>query len=318
MADYGNTTVVIEELLGNLTYYRIEIGFLPTARVRMKYWIGAVLRNRLLHAADQVYDQQGKSLRQLIDSLPLEEEHFLYRQLQGGFPKRFLLDCSSLPYEAPGFCLKPGTPYHFSLLLIGESCSYLNLFVKAVYRMMDEGFGYPMTPMTLLSIKAQKADYTAMPDTGPDNRILKLQFKTPVCLMHASPKGGNGFQNKLNNFPSFYQFMRSLTYRMATLSILYAGNRLWETRTQMDTWIEQYTDKSTEAVLLQANLLYEKRYSTPKKGKDDVYTMDGYTGNLTFGHVSTQYIPLLSFASGLGVGDNVNYGMGCFETDVPM
>ena len=73
----------MENLLQNLSVSRLTVRFFAQERVSMKFWIGAVLRNRFLYAADQVLDEQGLSLRRHIDTLPLPQDHFLYKQLQG-------------------------------------------------------------------------------------------------------------------------------------------------------------------------------------------------------------------------------------------
>ena len=99
----------------------------------------------------------------------------------------------------------------------------------------------------------------------------------------------------------------------ATLAVLYADADLFANRQQMDEWIERQTVFSMRALLLRADLRYEKRYSTPKKDCSGVYTMAGYTGRLVFGNVSAACLPVLAFASALGVGGNINYGLGSFR-----
>ena len=299
--------------IDNLGVWRIKVQFLAPEEVRMRHWIGAVLRNRFLYAAESVADGQGVSLRCLMDRLPLPDGHFLYKQLCGGFPKGFLFDCSDLPYESPGFVLEANKTYEFSLLLIGNCARYMPLFLEAVRKMITSGFGHPIVPMSLVGMGIEELD--SLLDAPAINKMgeLDLLFKTPVCLMHLPKEDSNGFQNKLNNFPSFYQFMRSLSYRLVTLSILYADDRTWETRQQIDEQIEQYIHAACKAVLLKADLLYAKRYSTPKKNGTQVYCMDGYAGKLVFGHVSSLYLPLLNLGSVLGVGSYINYGLGMFN-----
>lgn len=301
-------------MIDNLNLKILRIRFFTEQHIRMKYWIGAVLRNRFLYVAESVYVNETMSLRRIIETLPLSEEHFMFRQLQEGFPKGFLFDCSDLPYDGSGFVLRPNTIYCFSLILIGKLITYQASFLEAISRMINDGFGHPMVSLELVDVT--EGDLCVLPDLIlKENRFetLELVFKTPVSLMHL-PKGkGSGFQNKLNNFPSFYQFMRSLMYRVVTLEILYSDGISFENRKEMDEWIEEYIAPSMKAVLLQANLCYEKRYSTPKVGETSVYSMAGYTGRLIFGKVHSDYLPLLSALSPLGVGSDVNYGLGTFR-----
>ena len=303
----------MKKILNCLNYCRLEIRFFAEREVRMAHWVGAVLRNNFLCAAENVCNGNGVSLRQLIEKLPLPENHFLYKQLAGGFPKGFLFDCSGLPYDSPGFVFEAGRVYSVVLVLVGKCTEYRELFAEAVRRMLANGFGHPVVPMTLVNMTEMGALRPSSVSTGDESVNVELSFLTPVCLTHLPKEGGNGFQNKLNNFPSFYQFMRSLLYRLATLAVLYADADLFANRQQMDEWIERQTVFSMRALLLRADLRYEKRYSTPKKDCSGVYTMAGYTGRLVFGNVSAACLPVLAFASALGVGGNINYGLGSFR-----
>lgn len=305
--------ITIEELSGELASCRIDIRFFSDECVKMKYWIGAVLRNRFLYAADSVLDEHGVSLRQTIDTLPLPKSHFLYEQFRGGFPKGFLFDCSNLPYEAPGFTLEANRIYTFSLILIGNNIAYKPMFITAIRRMMKEGFGQPMVPMNLIDITEQEICHL---QTMPDDKHtldLEILFKTPISLLPPPKESSNGYQNKLNNFPSFYQFMRSLVYRIVSLDLLYTDQHRIDSREQMEEWIERYIRPSVRAMLLQADLRYEKRWSTPKTESENIYLMGGYTGSLAFGNVPAQFLPLLVFASSLGIGADINYGLGWFQ-----
>lgn len=70
----------METLLRSLSACRLMVRFFAEEPVSMKHWIGAVLRNNFLYAAESIKDVQGISLRQIIETLPLPEDHFLYRQ----------------------------------------------------------------------------------------------------------------------------------------------------------------------------------------------------------------------------------------------
>lgn len=301
-------------LFSQLTYQKFNIRFFSNDHNEMKFWFGSVLRNRFLYAADRVFDEQGVSLRRLIDTLSIPEEHGLFGQLQGGFPKGFLFDSSNIPYNAPGFTLEANKVYTISLILIGNTINRKQLFLEAIQLMLQEGFGHPIAPMTLIDITEEPTQsFTTDFHESTERVKLELLLKTPVCLFHASKEDGNGFQNKLNSFPSFYQFMRSLTYRMLTLCTLYADSSMLSSKEEMDNLTEQYLQPSVQALLLRADLRLEKRYNTPKKGENSVHTMSGYTGRLVFGQVSAQYLPLLTFAEALGVGANIHYGLGSYQ-----
>lgn len=302
----------MEEILKNLSCHNISIRFFARRQVRMRHWIGAVLRNNFLYAAEHVLNEEGISLRQLLEKLPLPEEHFLYKQLCGGFPKGFFFDCSHLPCANSEFILEADKVYTVSLVVIGRCIKYRYLFAKAVWQMFSRGFGHPVVPMEVVDIDEQEVCCSSSVVASEKVLDVEFQFETPVCLMHLPQEEGGGFQNKLNNFPSFYQMVRSLAYRVLTLHMLYGEKAGLENREQMDEWIEQYVGLSTKAILLRADLRYEKRYSTPKKGTPRVYVLTGYMGRLVWGNVSASYLPLLVLGSYLGVGFHINYGFGKF------
>ena len=179
--------------------------------------------------------------------------------------------------------------------------------------MFARGFGHPVVPLSVIDIVERTYTFDSGQDVGGRGGVLELTFKTPVCLMRSSREDSQGYQNKLNYFPSFYQLMRSLSYRLLTLGILYGDCDPWTDRRQMDDWVQDYIAPSVRALLMQADLRYEKRYGTPKGGEKSVYVMGGYVGKLTFAHVPTAYIPVLDFASGLGVGGDIQYGLGRFD-----
>lgn len=303
----------MEHLLGNLKYSIIEFKFYAEHSIKMQYWIGAVVRNRFLYAAESVHDERGRSLREIIDTLPLEEQHFMYRQLCGGFPKGFLFDCSGLPYSKGGFIIEANNVYTLNLCIIGFMSAYSAMFIEAVRRMADEGFGHPMVPLKLCDI-TEKGPYglDTVQIAEPYKRI-ELEFLTPVLLMRASELNGNGYQGKMNNFPSFYQFMRSMAYRMISLNILYAGDNTFSSRDETDSFIDRYISDATHPMLVNAGIHYAKRHSTPKKGADHVYVMEGYVGSMAFKDVPSKYIPVLMFASAFGIGNDINFGMGTYR-----
>lgn len=306
--------MTIETILKNLKYRRMDIRFYVERQVRMRHWIGAALRNNFLCAAEEVRNAQGVSLRQRLDTLPLPKENFLYKQFCGGFPKSFFFDASALPYEAPGFVFQPNREYKVSLIQIGSRFHEEEAFLEAIRRMFSKGFGHPVTPLTLLDVTEEMRFFVPQKDDVKRNVRVEFTFKTPVSLMRFSNEESQGYQNKLNNFPSFYQLMRSLTYRVLSLGVLYGdASSVWSDRMQMEEWVQSYIAPSVRAMLTQANLRYEKRYSTPKEGKKSVYVMGGYVGKLVFVGVPSVYIPVLDFASNFGVGGDIQYGLGMFD-----
>lgn len=322
----------IYQLITSLHLHRLEVRFTPQGIIEMPSWIGAVLRNRFLYAAHEVNMPEGKTLYDWINTFPYTKEHPYYKLLSGGFPKGFFFDCSTLPWHPSGFRLDPDHVYTFTLTLIGRCAEKYLYFIESLLKMCAGGMGHPMVPLTLIDITElggttiyNGEEQLVYPLTNPlhlDASIpppegklaMALQMITPVALVNHSRKSENdqGYQGKLNNFPSFYQFIRSALHRMLTLYILYQADGWTETPQQLTDVVDQYIQPATRALLIAADIRYEKRYSTPKVGKKQVYAMAGYCGQLAFGQVPAHYFPLMQLCSLLGVGNDINYGLGIF------
>ena len=302
----------MENILANLKYSCIKFKFYTEQPIIMDFWIGAVIRNRFLFAAESIRDERGRSLREIIDTLPLAESHFMYKYWKGGFPKGFLIDCSMLPYKKPGFTLEKDHIYTLSLYLTGFMSAYSAMYIEALKKMFTDGFGYPETPLKVCEV-VDEGEF-GIPDFSIETayKWVELHFLTPVSLMHVDELGENGYQKKMNAIPSFYQFMRSVAYRMISLNILYAADTTFESRDEIDRYVEGYVSDAMDAVLLRADIHYARRYSTPRKDCDSVYAFEGYTGQMNYKKVPSRYLPVLLFASALGIGSDTTYSMGIY------
>lgn len=128
-------------LLEGFYFHCLDIRFYPSDTIQMPYWIGAVLRNRFLYAASQVKDSEGKTLFGWLDELPLPESHPCYKNLTGGFPKGYWFDCTTLPSGHKDFTLEKERVYTFSLMIVGHLNRLVPLFVEALQKMCNDGFG---------------------------------------------------------------------------------------------------------------------------------------------------------------------------------
>lgn len=307
------------DLIKGLYYHRFEVSFRPDADISVPSWSGAVLRNRFLCSAENIYVERDLSLRQWLDTLPLSENHSLYRHLAGGFPKGFLFDCSTLPFNG-SFTVKQSRTYSFGMILIGKCVEKVHFFAEALKLMFAEGWGTPKTSLALTGITECMGGQTLplFNLEADDSRdvMLALQFKTPVNLINRpAQRNYQGYQGKLNCFPSFYQFMRSMMHRLATLNMLYTDNVGDFTQAEMKECIENFIRTASDAMLLDACIRYEKRHSTPRTDARNVYVMCGYCGTMVYGNVDSKFVPLISFASNLGVGNDINFGLGTFDVE---
>lgn len=84
---------------------------------------------------------------------------------------------------------------------------------------------------------------------------------TPVSLVsrNRKTKSSQGYQSRMNQFPSFYQFMRSVVYRLITLNMLYINADAVASAEEIDDFVSEAADTQ----LLRANIRYVTRNSTP-------------------------------------------------------
>lgn len=323
----------------SLFCHKLSVRFYPEGDIRMEAWIGAAFRNNFLYAAESVCDSNGNSLRQKIDCIPLPSHHPYYKQLSGGFPKGLFFDCSDMPNTEKGCILEKNHIYTVHLILIGSYLEHYSQIIKALHALFTRGFSNSRTSSTILDIfettydnqyeilysenchflntpshPIRLADYDQESYLANKKTALTFHFLTPVSLIHPRVKanGETSYQDKLNGFPSFYQFMRSIVYRLMTLNMLYGEWTIITDKQATETELNAYIEAATEAILLRADISYKKLRSTPRKEQSSVYVMNGYQGVLTWGEVDTRYVPLLLFASHLGIGNDINFGLGTF------
>ena len=302
-------------ILQQLTYRKIDIRFFVEKNIEISAWPGAILRNRFLYAAESILCADGLSLHQHLSTIPLVENHPFYNQFKGGFPKGFFFDCSSLSHSGNKLTLRKERIYRFSLVLVGSCIDYYPFFLMALERMFADGIGNPRVSLKLVDCSEVDFNNFDLTLQSSDKKgELSLIFNTPIALVNTTRVGDNGYQNKLNNFPSFYQFMRSFLYRLTTLEMLYVSpNDLSLMPNEIDSAIESYIADTYTSFLTRADLTYEKLYSTPRVGANNVYVFGGYSGTLSFDNVSSHYLRLLESFYPLCVGNDINFGLGNFS-----
>ena len=324
-------------LSSTLECYRVTVRFYPTEDVCLDAWIGAVFRNRFLYFAESVCDEAGVSLRVRLDELPLSPEHAYYKQMKGGFPKGVFFDFRDIPGNSRNATLRQNNIYSFQMVFIGKAINCFPMAVQALKKMCAEGVGHPLVPLNIIDIVEQDADsknrllyssnsnFLDMPENA--SRIsdfevdvnayadIRLTFHTPTSLYQVKEKVQPelSYQHKMNGFPSFYQLVRSATYRWASLSMLYGNDPVETDKMDFENELERYVGLSSVACLHEASLHRRKIHGTPKTNESHVYVMEGYEGEMVFRHVSCRYLPLLLWGMDVAVGDNVQYGLGSYS-----
>ena len=310
------------ELYKNLTYNCYKVQIIPDDDVAFDAWTGAVIRNNLLYAAEQIRVQKtGRSLREQIDVFPLDEGHPLYNELKEGFPKGYVLtDFSTAKTSDPCITVQKGEQLSFSLLLAGHFNDYRFYFFEAIRQMCERGFGKPMTPFQLSAISEMPPVSLSgflLPDTVDDPSEITIRYLTPVILFRMKEKKNTqlSYQDKTNRFPGLYQLIRSAFSRLQKLYALYE-NPSETTRSHFDeTLLESYLENAGRALLKSANIQFISLQNTQKKGMKNEMPLAGYTGEQTYYGQLRAYLPLLRFMAELGVGNETVYGVGRFEIE---
>lgn len=322
------------------SYHRLQVRFFAQADVSLDAWVGAVLRNNFLAQAAAVIDDQGISLFQHLNTLPIAASHPNWQSLQGGFPKALWFDCRDIPAGNRSRTLYANQIYSFTIVLAASFVPLFPQIMEALDQMFQKGFGHPVVPISLMDVteydEENRTQLCYQPKVGivrwplspvrlsdfclatnaPSDATIQLDFMTPINLFRQRVKKTTelSYQDKLNGFPSFYQFMRSLVYRVSTLDLLY-GNQPGEGGwSEME--IDQFLQASSLVQLQQANVQSKKVRGTPKQGRNHLYVMEGYQGQLVWQQVSSLYLPLLAFGTGLLVGNQVQYGLGAYTVTI--
>lgn len=315
---------------------KVEVFFSPKADIDTNAWVGAIFRNGFLYATSLVQTGQGNSLFDAICQCPLDSRHPLHKHYTGGFPKPFVIDCRTISKGQTGkrFRIKAGRIYSFSLNIFGEHCVYKDSYIDAVRIFVERGIGTPKVPMTLLDVKSAVYDFTTLSDfrcfmnseegesgatlsSNPEESEVCFTFLTPVSLVQpaVSRYSEKAFQDKMNGFPSFYQIVRSLFYRLVSLEILYGKEKPDCGMDEIDEYVNSNLGASVRAVLTDARISKYLVISTRKKDAGFVYKMSGYIGSLSFSNVSSEYLPLLEWGEFAGVGNDISYGLGLYKAD---
>ena len=310
---------------GTLCYRRFEIKLRATDDMIFDAWPGAIIRNNLLFAAEQVQIQKnGRTLREQIDDLPLAENHPLYKELKEGFPKGYVLtDFSHFDSSTPCGTILKGEDFTFALLLIGQFNDYRFYFFEAIREMCERGIGKPITPFQLIDISEDRLSPVSLNDFMQRDTVdcfstLTARFLTPTILIR--PKGKKNtqlsYQDKTNRFPSLYQLTRSLLSRMIKLYALYVDPANLSASHYEEEILDAYLEKAGLPLLRAAAIQYKNLPNARKKEKKNEMPLAGYVGEQTYEGYFDPYLPLLKFMSALGVGNDTVYGLGQFEVIV--
>ena len=311
-------------LYSKFHYFRFDIRMCSMKDVNLDAWPGAIIRNNLLYAAEQIRIQKtNRSLREQIDTFPLNDNHPLYKELKDGFPKGYVLtNFSHANMINSHITLQEDEVFSFSLLLVGQFYDYRYYFFEAIREMCERGIGKPLTPFRLLDISENPVSPVSLLDflqekTEDKSSEITIRFQTPVVLYRLKEKKNTqlSYQDKCNRFPGLYQLVRSAFFRLQKLHALYIEPTDYSTTLIEETMLETYLEKAGRPLLQSANIQYINLHNTQKKGAKNEMPLAGYVGEQQYFGYFRQYLPLLGFMAELGVGNEVVYGMGRYEIE---
>jgi hypothetical protein len=101
-------------------YHHFRVRMIASDDAVFDAWTGAVIRNNLLYAADNIrIEQTDRTLLEQIDAFPLNESHPLYKELKDGFPKGYVLtNFSHSDMQSSPVAIGKNEIFSFSLILI--------------------------------------------------------------------------------------------------------------------------------------------------------------------------------------------------------
>ncbi len=310
--------MILPGVLDCLKAKRVTIRFALEEKSHLSATFGAYLRNGFMYFAHQVEVGGGEVLSDVLERLPIGEGHPLYGHFKGGFPKGFFFDISSggtFSRKRDNY-LYPGQEYSFDLVLIGRMMAYEQHFLKALEMLMERGVGSPMCKLVLQSVQSKEISFNGFGEFASERKLgMRVELETPLCLVkNLGVRSRNSFQDKMNGFPSFYQFVRSVIFRMYTLNTLYGTEEVTEEiGANIDQELAEYLVPACEAVLSGVSMQQVTLFNTPKKGSSKTLEFVGYMGRMDYEYVYSSYYPLLKFAENFNVGNDIVYGLGSFK-----
>lgn len=341
LSNFFNIMKLFTTLNKHLFFHRLDISLQAGKNTSFDAWIGAVLRNNLLFAAQQIFmNEKNATLYEYCNTLPLSENHPLYKELKDGFPSPYYLYVHNNEKISIDN-ISENEIIIFSLILIGELASSFNSFIESIQFMCNKGIGMYSKPFNLIDIReisamnenqllvsgnktiSEKLLYPFTLSLFEDQLEIKsnricIFFESPMCLIKPKKKAGIiGYQEKANFFPSFYQLVRSAAYRLEKLHALYAFPENIENYIRSEESIESFIEEAASVLLEEVEIKKVHLMSSRRKNKNDNrIPLTGYVGKMVYTGDFKKYLPLLKMMEFLGVGHDLSYGFGKIKVEI--
>lgn len=307
------------QTIAPLKYSELHFSISPNRSTYCVGWIGALLRNNFMHAAEsiQMKNCHCYSFREFIQTPYLNENHPLYAQRNGGLPKGISIQLHNYLNPVSETWITPDQPIHFSIILYGTFMQYTSECISAIQQMCAHGLGHPKVPFlfkqeinTNSEIKIQ--DFINKKFRENENTVV-IHLPIPLNLFNNAFKreGKSTITHKLG-FPEFFPFIRSISDRIVKLASIYVFPDLPDYYLHADSLIEPFISYAASVTFTAANVQLINLYSTPKEKQRKRLRFSGYVGQIEYSGYFNYYIPLLYFAQAIGAGYNTAYGLGQF------
>lgn len=309
----------------------------PAAATGMPGWVGAVLRNNFMYAAENIAAGNNISLRNVIDSVDVPTDHPLFRELNGTPPKCIYIAPVAgtvTLLERQNGVLHADQWLEFSVTIFGRFEVYASAVLDAVDYMCKRGFGYPMVSFTITDVLSCHSDGALVPYSGQNHKAVRMtdfqgmglsEHRRHLVLSLDSPTdvinvnnplgdGGLSYRDITSGFPSFYLIAKTSLNRIEKLNTIYCDpDSLSHFAQEHEMMLDFLRSGCDNIILTSADIFRMQTKSTPKKGRSDVIPLGGYVGRLAFMGGYVPFLPYLTMAQHIGIGRNVAYGSGSFR-----
>ncbi len=309
-----------------LTLARYNMAFVATAPLELPRYREPLLRGGLGHALKQgACAQPTGSLcttcampdlcayAHLFESRPPANAQVL--RAANAVPLPYLFTAPAGPRQLP-----PGTPFSFSLTLVGNAIPYLPYLVAALRLVGHHGLGRKRVRATLATVQWQAPDGTLAPlYSDPLNPILRAQPPAPsvatwastststascsqLTLRFLTPLALKNQGRTLRGAPPFVILLRALLRRLSALAAFY-GPTPWAL--DYRRWITK-----AEAIDLSTAKVRWQEHRRASSRTQQQWPIGGITGSVTYHGDLTPFVPLLQLGSLIHAGNNTVFGNG--------
>ncbi|MDY6825340.1 MAG: CRISPR system precrRNA processing endoribonuclease RAMP protein Cas6 [Thermodesulfobacteriota bacterium] len=289
--------------------------------VKLPYYKGAVFRNLFPgHFKHVACNERKRSCDKCRKSDRCEYTGFIEIPKNVVFSKKLPTISPPRPFivEPPQTTAREfaaGMPFDFNLILIGEAVDALPLFIRAMKRMGEIGFGKGpglfaikeimvrdeniftnAVPMREIAVMPETLSPPELSPAGRRDVSLRVTFKTPLRIKY--------YDAAVPELP-FHVFVRMMLRRISSLAGCY-GSR--EPAYDYKAFIEYAKNNVESASHLE---WFDWKH---KAARQDKSLMKGsITGNVFYTGKIDNFLPLINACELLHIGKQAAYGMGLFE-----